>query len=100
MNINMNIAFTEHAKDRLKERNGWSKKASERMMKKILEDGEDMEVKKGYLGNWARAKKKENENHTFVLYGTQVYIFDENTLITVFPTPSRQQALKRAAGGR
>lgn len=94
------ISLTTHSKERLKERNGWSKKTSERMIQRVIENGEDMEQKTGYLGKWARAKKKEYKNKTFMLYGTQVYVFTNNTLVTVFPAPSRQQALNRAAGGR
>lgn len=98
--MDANSLFTTHGRKRMKKRNGWSKKASERMIKRILANGEDMKEKTGYLGLWARAKLKNEQNdHRYLLYGTQVYIFTNETLITVFPMPSRQQAFKKAAGG-
>lgn len=104
---NTDAFFTTHGMKRMKKRNGWGKKASARMLRKIIDEGEDMSEITGYLGVWARAKLKiRNAGRKFVLYGTQVYVFtnDPSTgsliLVTVFPIPSRQQAFNKSMGSR
>ena len=93
--------ITNHGKERLKERNGWNEKTSARMILKVLENGEDLAEKTGYLGNWAREKlKTERRGHRYILYGTQVYVFARDILITVYPAPSKSRALTKTSKGQ
>ena len=88
--MNTEIMITTHAYLRLKERNGWNKKTSNRMIDKIYETGLRTPEIKGYLKTWLSALTSHSiiENE-FVLYGKSLYIFRDKMLITVLHVPPR-----------
>ncbi|QFJ55271.1 hypothetical protein [Pseudobutyrivibrio xylanivorans] len=84
------VVITKHAYSRLKERNGWNKKASDRMIPKVYVNGLRPEQIKGYLKNWVITKYEySNERDEYVLFGDKLYIFNNKTMLTVLPTPAR-----------
>lgn len=84
------VVITKHAYSRLKERNGWSKKASDCMIPKVYVNGLRPEQVKGYLKNWVITKYEySNERDEYVLFGDKLYIFNNKTMLTVLPTPAR-----------
>ena len=89
MDNNM-IWITDHAYARMKQRNGWNRKTSDRMVSRVYDSGQRPEQIKGYLKAWVKAKVSEDVNgNDFVLYGQSMYVFRENALITVLHIPSR-----------
>lgn len=96
-NISNAIVISEHAYMRLKERNGWSRKAAARMIDKVYQKGLRPEQVKGYLKCWINNKAYYGtEGSEFVLFGEKLYIFNGNTMVTVIPIPSRSYLLKEA----
>ena len=84
------VYISDHAMKRLKERNGWTKKASMRMMKKIHDNGLTPNQVKGKYAAWIRQKAENKAKHEhFLLYGENLYVFSRNTLVTVIPTPRK-----------
>lgn len=93
----MGISISKHGYMRLKERNGWSKKAADRMIFKVYTEGLRPEDVKGYLKGWINRKcEYDKENKEFVLFGEKLYIFDERMMITVLPVPSRAYLINNA----
>ncbi len=91
------IVISEHAYMRLKERNGWSRKAATRMIGKVYQKGLRPEQVKGYLKCWINNKADYGTaGSEFVLFGEKLYIFSGNTMVTVIPTPSRGYLLREA----
>lgn len=85
-----NLYISDHAFKRMKERCGWSKKTALRMVEKIYKNGQDISEVKGYLAPWAkRREERQNDKEYSLLYGKFVYVFSENTLVTVVPTPQK-----------
>lgn len=84
------MKITKHAKERSKERNGWNIKATERMSKKVLEQGIRHSQTKGRLNRWMSSlyNKHRREGADIRLYGDKAYIFANETLITVLQIPS------------
>ena len=80
------IRITEHAYMRMKERNGWGKKAAGRMATKIYETGEDMMNSTGYMRRLIRSKVRKTGGR-YILYGNNVYVYREKALITTYPMP-------------
>lgn len=80
--------ITEHAEQRMKERIGWNKRATqERMLKKVF-DLNNTKLKgkyKRYLTNKANmyADVKNREAETFYVYGKMAFVCNNQTLITV-----------------
>lgn len=97
MNNTSYIYISNHAYMRLKQRNGWSPKTSDRMLPKIYSDGLKGEQVKGYLKQWYNFKSLNESDPTakYILFGDKLYIFRQNVLITVLPTPSKYSALRK-----
>lgn len=77
------VYISRHAFDRMKERNGWSKKTSLRMVQRVYDEGlapEDAPVK---YRAWAVKKSKTSPECLFKFYGQMLYVFDNKVLITV-----------------
>ena len=88
------ISISKHAYCRLKERNGWNKKASDRMLQKIYKEGLRPDEVKGYLKGWVNKKRESFENtREFVLFGEKLYVFLNGRMLTVLPIPSRRRLL-------
>lgn len=92
-----NLCISRHAYDRLKERNGWNKKAANRMLYRIYEDGIRPENVKGYLKGWVNRKAEMyNDGREFVLFGEKLYVFCEGMMLTVIPVPTRSYLIRVA----
>ena len=84
------LVITKHAYTRMKERNGWNRKAAKRMVSKIYNNGMRPNQVKGYLKSWVNAKYEySNEGDEYILFGNKLYIFNGMTMLTVLPTPTR-----------
>lgn len=79
---------SEHAKVRLKERCGFNKKASQRMVQKAFEEGITHGQTKGCLNKWVTSLYFRNKNANNIrLYGDKAYIFCGEKLVTVIQIP-------------
>lgn len=84
------VYISDHAFDRIKERNGWKKKTAIRMVQKIYDNGLRVQDTEGYLNLWIRGRMISSRNNDeYVIYGAFAYIFNCGTLITVIPTPQK-----------
>ena len=84
------LVITKHAYTRMKESNGWNKKAAKRMASRIYADGMRHDQVKGYLKSWVNTKYEyRNEGDEYILFGNNLYIFNGMTMLTVLPTPTR-----------
>lgn len=77
------VYVSRHAFDRMKERNGWNKKTSLRMVRKIFDEGMEPKDVPGQYKAWAIQKSKKNPECLFKFYGQMLYVFDNKVLITV-----------------
>ena len=83
------MCVSEHAKERLKERCGFNKKAIERMSQKAFEEGIPHSKTKGRLNKWVTSLYFRNQNANNIrLYGDKAYIFCGTVLVTVIQIPS------------
>ena len=79
------VLVSEHAMQRIHERNGWNRKTTLRMMKRIYEEGLRPEQTKGHTRRYLLAKQAYNSACEYVLYGEYVYVFINKTCVTAFP---------------
>lgn len=84
----MDIELTDHAFDRLKERNNWSRNTAKRMVQKIFEAGKDISRLNGCIKTWYDHRSDRDDDTLYLLYGTNIYVFRDNALITAFPMPN------------
>ena len=90
MTMTEELVITKHAYTRMKERNGWNKKAATHMVSRIYSDGVRPEQVKGYLKKWVNTKYEyRNDGDEYVLFGNKLYIFNGMTMLTVLPIPTR-----------
>lgn len=83
------MRVSNHAKERLKERNGFNKKCSMRMAKKAFSDGITHSQTKGNLNKWITSLYfKEERANNIRLYGDKAYIFCGDVLVTVVQIPN------------
>ena len=95
------LYISDHAMDRLKERNGWSRKTSLRMMKKIFGEGLSPEQMKGTFRTWAMHRQENaKKDEKFLAYGERLYVFNRNTLVTVLPFPNKGTFYNRTSDRR
>ncbi len=85
----MNIKITDHAYERAKERLSLSKSSFERFAEKSYSEGIKHSDTKGTLNKyitkiWSQYKTANNVR----IYGEIVFLFYDNTLITVYQIPS------------
>lgn len=84
------LVITKHAYMRMKERNGWNRKAATRMVSRVYNNGIRFANVKGYLKSWVNTKYEySNEGDEYVLFGDKLYIFNDKTMLTVLQTPAR-----------
>ena len=90
------IFISEHAFKRLKERTGWTKKTSFRMLKRVYDTGLRHESIKGYISIWVEHKltSRYSDCDECVLYGRHLYLFNDKILLTVLTAPSRERCLR------
>lgn len=94
------VYITDHAMTRMKERNGWGRKAAIRMVQKVFDNGtKAADVRKGPYKAWAHYKaEKALPNENLILYGDKLYIFAGKVLITVIPARAREASAKEKWG--
>lgn len=89
----LSMEITDHGYKRLKERCGWNKKAADRMIPRVWEDGKGYDQCKSklqkYIGYFYKRSKREHEkkNSVIKIYGNQIFIFSLKKLITVWNIP-------------
>lgn len=83
------VYLSKHAVERMKERNGWSKKASMRMTKRIFDTGKRSDDLDGNLKKWVKSKEGRIDNSYYIVYGKNAYIFGGNTMITMIHLPGK-----------
>lgn len=72
----------------MKERCGFNRKAQERMAEKAFNEGITHKQTKGRMHKWVTSLFFKNCNANNIrLFGGFVYIFADDTLITVIPIP-------------
>ena len=82
------VILTTHAQQRLKERCGLQKKSKERIAAKVFEEGLSIEETNGSIRKWMTMVFYNNTNiNNIRLYGDKVYLFANQTLITVLFVP-------------
>lgn len=79
------IYISDHAFKRMKERNGWNKKTSLRMIKKVYDNGNRSSEMKGETKKYVLKREVYHPEDEYVMYGQNLYIFKSNVLVTVFP---------------
>ncbi len=91
----MAIKLTRHGKQRMKERLGLPKRALRRHVKIVLKEGLTHNQLNGSLLsyiNWQVIKFRHNCNRPIV-HGHHLYIFNDDTLITVLELPTKLKCL-------
>lgn len=78
------VYVSRHAFQRMKERNGWNKKTSIRMAKKIYNNGLNPDEVHGVYRPWVMNRLKKEPSATLKLYGQNLYVFDNQILITTY----------------
>lgn len=83
------MRVSNHAKERLKERNGFNKKSCSRMAERAFKDGITHSQTKGNLNKWITSLYfKEERANNIRLYGDKAYIFCGDVLVTVVQIPN------------
>lgn len=92
------IYISKHAAKRLKERNGWSKKTINRMVKKIYDNGLDYKKANAHVKSWVLSRtERYSKNDVFRIHGDRLYIFNNNILITSIIIPKQILAKGKVA---
>ena len=87
----INILITDHAYLRAKERLNFDRRAFERMASKAYEFGILHENFDGYIRDFLDVKYSGGKaNEKAKVYGSVVYLFVKNKLITVIPLPRKE----------
>ncbi len=80
---------TPHALDRAKERLGLNRKALSKKLSKVMQEGLSAEDARGSLKYYLLSKQRESgAAGGAVVYGENVYIFNDETLVTVYRLPA------------
>lgn len=81
--------LTRHAYERGKQRLGLPKRALDRLAPKALQHGTSARDYVGRMRRYLDSVYHYNERANNVrVYGEHVFVFDNDTLITVFPVPN------------
>ena len=79
------VFISRHGFDRMRERNGWNKKTAMRMIKKVFDCGLSPNDVKGEYRPWVKQRAEKHPDSDMRFYGQNLYVFDNNVLITVLP---------------
>lgn len=83
------MVVSKHAEQRIKERCGFTKKASNRMAKRVYEKGISHNQTKGQLNKWiTRLYFANRRANNIKLYGDKAYIYCDEILVTVLQIPA------------
>lgn len=90
----MEVVVTKHAAKRTKERVGLSKKIADKNAQKALECGITHAETTGRLSRYLDSLYFHNKTANNIrIYQRNVYIFNQNTLITILPLPAKYRKL-------
>jgi hypothetical protein len=94
MNGLLEVAVTNHAKDRTKERLGLSKKCAEKNAQKAFEYGVKHSEVTGSLRRYLDSVylRHRNSNNTRI-YNRKLYLYNENILVTIMNLPNKYSEL-------
>ena len=82
------VYISEHGMQRLKDRNGWNRKTSLRMMKRVFDNGLRMNELSKNVRKWLVGQLEETgRGYYFIVYGQFAYLFNYNTLVTLIHIP-------------
>lgn len=82
------MTISNHARQRMKERCGFNRKAQDRMAENAFNEGITHKQTKGRLHKWVTSLFFKNCNANNIrMYGDNAYIFCGETLVTVIPVP-------------
>ena len=96
------LSCTTHAHLRARQRNGWSRATTARMLERVFYAGVDATDCKGELRRYLATLPHDAAHQCARIYGEQVYLFsrnepDEAALVTVYHLPaSYRHAAHRA----
>ena len=89
MELNCEAKITKHAEERLKERFGIKRKSMKRIVNRVLKKGLDHKEAKGKVKKYmTELYLKQEKANNIRIYGSDVYVFKYETLITVLHLPS------------
>lgn len=84
--------ITNHAKRRMKQRCGVSKRACSKMAKKVFTNGVKHSETTGDLNKWITTLFFRHKTANNIrIYGGQAYIFCGHVLVTVIPIPNEMK---------
>ena len=89
MELNCKAKITKHAEERLRERFGIKRKSIQRIVNRVLEKGLKHKEAKGKVKKYmTELYLKHSRANNIHIYGSDVYIFRYEVLITVLHLPS------------
>ncbi len=83
------IRITEHAYKRIRERCGWNRNTTDRMLRKVTVTGTTVLNAKGKVKPWAESQVSRKYAQESRIYGNWLYIINDNSLITVYQIPAK-----------
>jgi hypothetical protein len=101
LNIDLEVVITKHAYERAKERLSWTEKVLDKMAQKAFSIGISHKDTKGGLNKyitkiWFDYKTANNVK----IHGEVIYLFNKNTLITVYQLPNDLRKKAKNVKGR
>ncbi len=75
--------ISDHAYKRAKERLGWNKNTTRRMLEKVITNGIYGTEVKGTYKPFVMARKRNHEVENIILYGDTAFIFNKKILVTI-----------------
>lgn len=84
------MVVTNHAYKRSLERSGLNRRATERMLNKIWDQGISAEETTGKIKQWLDTVQERSlsDLNKILLYGDKAYLFHDDILITILQVPS------------
>lgn len=82
------ISISEHAYNRAKERLGLNRPALRKLCAMAYCYGVAQSQTKGLLLSYLKQRKVEYPNNTFRIYGENLFVFQNNVLVTAFRLPN------------
>lgn len=99
----LQLAATDHACQRARQRLNWNRAALERMLERIVYTGIALDDCTGALARFLEQKLHDPRHQTLRVYGEHLFVFarhdDGRTLhlLTVYPLPTEHRAAARRA---
>ena len=83
------IYITKHAYQRAKDRCGWNRSTTDRMLRKVASCGINVLETMGKVRPWAESHLSKDYARESKIYGNWLYIITNNRLITVYQIPAK-----------